>query len=554
VIARSIEHPSPNEEKTWLLPRDFKDVESLTGGLISSIEDVPDWIDAGFAYRRPIDSIHAHWNFTNYAKMALDERYQHHLRVVIWKDFLTFSDEGMLPTYKVSYPYGIGGLPNTYLDVPDIYSARFINQQGFRSQDQERAKVEADVWRRLEMWLSAAHTPNIRLGAQFVWVSPHGSRNEGYIGTDKTHPHLISFYTKTQKGVVFTQFKSWSSVAELSNLQYSLGLPFPDWTNNQLSSRNQVIERSGVIDKTLSEEEIEHLIYNSPHEPENAWFVKRSDLPVVNLKDFNAVREAAFEQYVLWVTSFLEAIKDQAPRIPQYLSSPEFESLLNDHDTLFSVLGQTLLGWIKNNDQRIIRNNNYNSELVKSIKEDISPRSLLYNHSTQTPEAVSNFLRTAFNLFIKKNHGSKITTKEMRAFNAASSVYMLESVMDLIGFGQCVSFSYISRSLGKISNPSGFTTIQGVKIPRRTAVKEGWLERRGHCANTACKNPRSLEGKRVFLGPCDYCSLCDKRFESTIPTKQTTALKKRTPIDQHPPTPFFINESVSLSQLIAGNV
>ncbi len=556
MLARNIETTNYHETKIIPFPHELPNETVFLGGVISTLKSMPELIDRSVAYRRPIDSIHTHWNFTNYALMALDERYRPHLEALIWKDFVTFTDEGMVPSYKISYLYGVSGLPQTYLDHPELYAHRFINQQSYRHQEEERAVIEAEAWKKLAFWLEQAKTSAIPRNAQYAWISPHGTKAEGYLGTDSTHPHLISIYTKTARSVVLTQFKSWASYTQLERLQLNLSLVSEPATEATNSPRNQLIAKNGPLTQPLTESVIEQLIYADPDEPEIAWPVNRSHLPSVNLKNFEAVREAAFEQYLLWINTYLIVIRDRAPHNPYYFQSSEFSQLLKDHDTLFSVLGQTLLGWIKNNDQRPI-SSRYQSELVRSINEDHRTKSVRApSPSTQTPAAISQFLNKAFTMFLDKNHGKQFSATEVRHFNKLSNFYMLQKAGDLIGLGQCVSFQYLSADFLATSNK--FVTIQGVKIPSELAKKEGWLKRKGLCANKNCRNPKTLKGEAVHLGNCHWCSLCDDRF--THPTIQNKtgspqgSLRPRR-FDPLPPArPLFTNDSISLTQLFAGDV
>lgn len=475
----------------------------LLASLSQALLRLPSFLDQHIFNRRTAVSRHQHWNVGRYFDLIQDERYQNWgtMRHLLWQDFLTFTDEAIVPRYKTGpYLFTPKGMPESYQDDSKTYSQSFVEQQ---KKHASRAEIEGQKWQQLEKWLQAAETEQVPLGQTFIWFSPRGSKEEGYIGKEPKNPNLISVYVKYEHGVEMHQFKTWSNLEQMKQTIEDLDFKLADmW----LDESHNCIESSGVCPATIPLSEIETIIYASessaPDWDEEPWPVTKDDLPVVDLDAFNDFREQVFDVYIEFLLKYLfESFKQKKTK----KNSKKLVSLL---DTFFSIATKTLEGWVYFNDQRPDKSSTYESELTSSVKSDDQAE---LKQSLEL--AGTHNVGVLLNLFFTK---LELLTFDAESFSEAdvlsikmlSKQLMLNIPMRLFSLGQCVGLALPSM-VG-----STLVRFNGGFLPESIAVKEGWLEGRPDiCARgAACISPPKFWGKPQQLGPCNWCWSCDGRF------------------------------------------
>lgn len=495
---REVEGDSPKHS----IPETIKP-HPLLNTLSQAILRLPSLLDQHIFNHQKTLSRHQHWNVDRYFSLIQDERYQNwgQMYQLLRQDFLTFTDEAIVPRYKTGpYIFTPKGLPGSYQDESEVYSKGFVEQQ---KKHANRAEIEGRKWQQLEKWLQAAETEQISIGQTFIWFSPRGSKEEGYIGKEPKNPNLISVYIKQEHGVEMHQFKTWSNLEQMRQTIVDLHFkPAHNWVDDS----HNFIESSGPCPALLTLSEIEECMYASEKpeadSSEEPWPVTKDHLPVVDLEAFNEFREQVFESYAQFLLRYLfQSVEKKTPQ-------KKLKQLVFLLDTFFSIATKTLEGWVYFNDQRPDKSMTYESELTSSVKTDTqtkvkAPLELAESHNVGTLLSLffTKLERFAFD-------PESISEFDVLSLKQLSKQLMLNIPMKLFSLGQCVGLALPSM-LG-----STMVKFNGGFLPKSVALKEGWLEGQpAVCARgEACVSPPKFRGKPQQLGPCNWCWSCDGRF------------------------------------------
>lgn len=147
------------------------------------------------------------------------ERNPQALRTMLQSDFETFLDEAV--AWKTPwYQYDPLGVARSYIHTSmEHVGERFVTEQAKKGRTTSRAEVELDAMAELVAWMEDPETPE---GSLLIWMSPRGTKGEGYLGLESDKPVKINLYLKQEEGALFRQYTTWHPNNVLPQLQEAL--------------------------------------------------------------------------------------------------------------------------------------------------------------------------------------------------------------------------------------------------------------------------------------------------------------------------------------------
>lgn len=448
-------------------------------------------------------SRHRHFDALSIFRIARETEDPNRTLKTMGDNFTAFAREATKPT-TTDY-LGIQtttGIPDTYLQEPAVYGQNFESWFGFANQ---RAAVESHKWLELAQWISQVEAGQTSDQEMFVWISPHGSEAEGYMGTKPTDPHLITIYRAKNRQVEAWQIRSWAPGADLGdhpqnhllNFAQQIGLRERDSSappSDNQTSRNRLIAMSGLV-PTQNLTKIERIAYQY-EDKATAWHVKRAWMPRVNLDAYQNYLNTVSATYAKLLSKMVLEIGFEKLLDEKFLGTKAAHHLVDQMDSLLEVLIQSLEGWVSSHDQRQpeeVSDQQIRSELIATIKT---------RTSQQTPDEPT--LTEAVSAMVSAKSFGKVA---LNIPSELASSLFLNLPSRTLSLGQCIAFSPASI-MAKMAGGNKMM-ISGLPMGEALARSEGWLNRKGVCANSSCGSPQA--GAEQHLGPCGFCWWCDQR-------------------------------------------
>lgn len=321
------------------------------------------------------------------------------LLAIFAADFETFLAEFTGVWKAVAY-YQVGEA-GSYRESGLNLGANQVEELKQRGLNFDRANLELANWMLLDQFLN---DPTVQAGEILIWVSPPGSKAEGYLGSQKKSHSFIYVYQKTNSGGGIRYiYRSYASLDQLFNWQNALldrGQNYGDQSQLLISSKaskeQQIIARL-IRCNALNIDQIEQEIYAE----ENSWPTVRKDLPQFDQSMFDLEKEKVFSLFLTELEKLLDIIIDQAEageaaRNDDFWHSADFYSITQRADLLFAISYQALLKWIEYHDPR------FNQQLVLTQKNEkgidqsgsnqvysIDPANLLYFYQEESKKTPS---------------------------------------------------------------------------------------------------------------------------------------------------------------------
>lgn len=299
-------------------------------------------------------SQHSAWKSDLLLERTLhDERYQDmaEMRQLLFDDWKTLTDE-MALSMTPFYQFGEQGVNDSYQESLVELAENFATSQQQKGAPDKRALTELKTSVRLIDWIQS---PQTSLGKHLIWISPRGSKAEGYPGEDQKNPVMINVYEKRDEGTFLKQSKSWASNQQLHELQQQLALlgqvlPQKEELAHQFAvthPNHQIIDSLVELPPTVPYNQIEHYIYTT----EQTWAVKRSDFPTFDHQEFNFFRE---EIYTHLEQAIINALfKAQQLQSQDLLTTKDYKKTLRHLDELIYFAQAAILKWIENQEKQL---------------------------------------------------------------------------------------------------------------------------------------------------------------------------------------------------------
>lgn len=405
-------------------------------------------------------------------------------------DLLSFFHEYVGMFWKKRYAYDQYGIESVYPETMSAVGRRFEQKLKAEKKPVIRAALDTRSMEQFEAWSTDESVP---LGSYLLLVSPKGSVDEGYAGTNRRNYNFINLYQKVGSDeyqlIQYTNFDHFVDLKkvliDISQLSTSLHFTLEDFVPSigKLSLRHSLVTTRIELSPLTDISSIENCLYQFEHR----WKLQRTQLPKID--------DAAF-------THQLRRLVDFA--IEEIISCSRGENAVERADLLIKTIREVFLKWVETHAE------NYQNK-------DVRP--------TQFQEISLNEIRQRWRLEVKKAELTINKNELVDLSNQLSSTALspLIPLLRLSTIAHCVAGTPHSLAFQIIKTQAQYgkllqaPTLFGVgtaeinysrqnKEPLTNFVKKQlfgqiWFIRREFASAYTEETCRLIDG--IVIGPCD---------------------------------------------------